>query len=201
MDGFQRRKEQKKKNIKTAAFQLFVRKGPKNVSVAEIAREARVSQVTIYNYFGSKDQLVRDVFYDYMDEKLRESEELVAGDHTFKEKVDRLFFSKNEASAKAERAFIDLDVQDPKILEMIRHFGETRSYPLFLRLIEQGKEEGYLEPDLPDQAVMMYISSFQHFLGDPSFFSEENAHLRESVARLYFYGLCGSPPSEKPEDS
>jgi len=201
MDGFQRRKVQKMKNIKNAAFELFMRSGPKNVGVAEIAKEAGVSQVTIYNYFGSKDQLLHEILYDYMDEKITESEKILAGDHTFKEKLDLLFFSKTEAAARAEKAFIDLDIQNPKIREMIRVFGEKRSYPLFLRLIEQGKKEGYLDPQLPDQAVLMYINSFQSFLDDPSFFSEENTQLRESVAQLYFYGLCGSPPSRKSKSS
>lgn len=194
MDGFQRRKEQKMKNIKAAAFQLFVEKGPKNVGVKEIAKEAEVSQVTIYNYFDSKDKLFQNVFYDYMDEKITESEKIIAGNQTFKEKIDQLFFDKNEAAAKAEKAFIDLDIQDPKLLEMIQCFGEQRSYPMLLRLIEQGKKEGYLDPNLPDKAVLMYLNSFRSFLEDPTFFSEENAILRESVAQLYFFGICGKAP-------
>jgi AcrR family transcriptional regulator len=195
MDGFQRRREKKMKNIKAAAFRLFVEKGPKDVGVTEIAKEAGVSQVTIYNYFGSKDSLYQQVFYDYMDEKLTESEKIVAGRHTFKEKIDQLFFDKNEAAARAEKAFIDLDVQDPKLLEMIQSFGENRTYPMLLRLIEQGKKEGYLDPNLPEKAVLMYINSFRSFLDDPTFFSKENKRLRESVAQLYFFGLCGKAPT------
>ena len=61
MDGFQRRREQKKESIRQAALELFNVHGIKKVSVNDIARRAGVSPVTIYNYYGSKQGLVHDV--------------------------------------------------------------------------------------------------------------------------------------------
>ena len=63
MDRFERRKEQKKSNIRQAALELFKTYGFKKVSISDIAHKAGVSPVTIYNHFGSKDELVRDVVY------------------------------------------------------------------------------------------------------------------------------------------
>ena len=60
MDGFERRKEQSKEDIRRAAEELFSRFGAEKVSVNDIARKAGVSQATIYNNFGSKDELVHD---------------------------------------------------------------------------------------------------------------------------------------------
>ena len=51
MDGFERRKEQKKESIRRAALELFQNYGFKKVSVNDIAERAGVSQVTIYNGF------------------------------------------------------------------------------------------------------------------------------------------------------
>ena len=48
MDGFERRKEQKKEDIRRAALALFQSYGFKKVSIDEIARKAGVSQVTIF---------------------------------------------------------------------------------------------------------------------------------------------------------
>ena len=53
MDGFNRRKEQKKESIRRAALELFKVYGFKKVSINDIASKAGVSQVTIYNHFGS----------------------------------------------------------------------------------------------------------------------------------------------------
>jgi len=61
MDGFDRRKEHKKESIVRAALELFQTYGFKKASINEIAHKAGVSQVTIYNHFGSKEGLVREV--------------------------------------------------------------------------------------------------------------------------------------------
>ena len=58
LNGFERVKE-KKRAIKEAAFVLFSERGFNEVKIEHIAKEANVSQVTIYNHFGSKDALFR----------------------------------------------------------------------------------------------------------------------------------------------
>src|SRR4030067_385446 len=60
MDGFERRRAQSKEDILRAAEELFSRFGADKVSINDIARKAGVSQATIYNNFGSKENLVRD---------------------------------------------------------------------------------------------------------------------------------------------
>ena len=57
LDGFTRRKEQSKEDIRRAAWELFSQFGVMKVSIADIARKAGVSQATIYNHFGSKEAL------------------------------------------------------------------------------------------------------------------------------------------------
>jgi len=53
-------KSKGKEDIRRAAEELFSRFGADKVSVNDIARKAGVSQATIYNNFGSKDELVHD---------------------------------------------------------------------------------------------------------------------------------------------
>ena len=59
MDGFARRKEQSKEDIRMAAWELFSQFGVDKVSMTDVARKAGVSQATIYNNFGSKEALAR----------------------------------------------------------------------------------------------------------------------------------------------
>ena len=58
MTGYERRKQQKRDQIIRSAIELFREHGIKKTTVQEIATAAAVSQVTIYNHFGDKHQLV-----------------------------------------------------------------------------------------------------------------------------------------------
>jgi AcrR family transcriptional regulator len=46
--------------IADAAARLFAERGYEHVSVSDVAREAEVSEQTVYNYFRTKEQLVID---------------------------------------------------------------------------------------------------------------------------------------------
>ncbi|HEV2141526.1 MAG TPA: helix-turn-helix domain-containing protein [Candidatus Dormibacteraeota bacterium] len=55
----QRKKQQTRQAIYEAARRLFAERGFDRVAVAEVAREANVSEVTVFNYFPTKE----DLFY------------------------------------------------------------------------------------------------------------------------------------------
>jgi AcrR family transcriptional regulator len=52
-----RKKEQTRRAIAEAARRLFVKRGFERVTVAEVAREADVSEGTVFNYFPTKEDL------------------------------------------------------------------------------------------------------------------------------------------------
>src|SRR6184192_4716897 len=58
----ERKKQQMRQLIFDAAQRLFREKGFERVSVAEVARAAEVSEVTVFNYFPTKE----DLFYGGM---------------------------------------------------------------------------------------------------------------------------------------
>ena len=66
LNGFERVKEKKKRAIKEAAFVLFSERGFNEVKIEHIIKEANVSQVTIYNHFGSKDALFRELIQEFI---------------------------------------------------------------------------------------------------------------------------------------
>ena len=56
----ERKKARTRQAIADAAARLFAERGYEQVAVSDVAREAEVSEQTVYNYFPTKDQLVTD---------------------------------------------------------------------------------------------------------------------------------------------
>jgi AcrR family transcriptional regulator len=54
----ERKKQQTRQAIAEAAFVLFAERGFDEVTVAEVARRAEVSEATVFNYFPTKEDLV-----------------------------------------------------------------------------------------------------------------------------------------------
>jgi AcrR family transcriptional regulator len=59
----ERKKEQRRQRIADTARRLFAERGFEGVTVAEVAREANVSEGTVFNYFPTKE----DLFYSGME--------------------------------------------------------------------------------------------------------------------------------------
>src|SRR2546421_12466657 len=67
----ERNKARTRRGIADAAARLFAERGYEQVAVSEVAREAEVSEQTVYNYFQTKEQLVIDLDQEIQDELCR----------------------------------------------------------------------------------------------------------------------------------
>src|SRR5215472_19309768 len=69
------KKLQTRRAIAATGMRLFVTRGFDHVTVGEIAREAGVSEKTVFNYFPSKE----DIFFDEVPERLEALTEAIRG--------------------------------------------------------------------------------------------------------------------------
>jgi AcrR family transcriptional regulator len=70
----ERKKARTRRVIADAAARLFADRGYERVAVSDVAREAEVSEQTVYNYFQTKEQLVTDLdqhFQEELDRRIR----------------------------------------------------------------------------------------------------------------------------------
>ncbi len=64
-------REEKRKLIKSAALELFANEGYYPTSISQIAKNAGISKGLIYNYFESKEELIKEIVFDGFDEVLK----------------------------------------------------------------------------------------------------------------------------------
>ncbi|MDD4569905.1 MAG: TetR/AcrR family transcriptional regulator [Tepidanaerobacteraceae bacterium] len=194
MNGFERRRERKSKCIRKVAFELFCTFGVRKTSIAKIAQKASVSQVTIYNYFGSKEGLLRECLAEYMDQKLQEYEKLMEEELPFPQIIEKIVFDKTETFKMMNREFIQaILLKNPTMQEIIEDFYEKKALPMMIKLIEKGRSEGYVNKNISMEAFLYYIKVFKEAAYGSEFLSDRSKQAQQDLASLFFYGLMGKP--------
>ena len=202
MNGFERRKEQKKDKIRRAALELFGIYGFKKVSVNDIANKAGVSPVTIYNHFRSKDDLVRDVVKMQFDDMLKKYREIIYGEGGFPEKLGAIVFDKSKIASQFQGELAQTLFQDePEMQQYVEAMWQGDAVVMTLDLLEQGRKEGYVNAQISQEILMMYLKVVSDgFTANPEL-TTEMARNPESVRELnqiLLYGMLGSKETLEP---
>lgn len=193
--GFERRTQRKRAAVLDAAEALFFAQGIAAVAVTDIARQAHVSPVTIYSYFGTKQTLAREVMKRYMDRAMDESEQVLTLDAPFHEKMTHLFAAQGRHSVQmSERFTQSLAWDDPETQALYQTYARERSIPFFRTLVEQGKAAGAIHEELSFEAIVAYIQLFQHLLSQPDYLKTDSDY-KADLAYLFFFGLLGKRPT------
>ena len=187
MNGFQKRREKKMEDIIESALELFSKNGLKAVSIADIAKKANVSQVSIYNFFESKENLAKKVLFKIMDKAMEHLEILVNDDSSFKEKFEKMVsVSLDTASSIDENLYQSEFLKDPIVQCFLEDYKQNKTVPLLMTLINQGKKEGHINSEISSESVLLYINSLNSVLQ-----SDISKKARIDLGKLFFYGLFG----------
>ncbi|OZU87449.1 TetR family transcriptional regulator [Virgibacillus indicus] len=191
MNGFERRKEQKKKSILEAALALFMEFGVQKVSVAEIAEKASVSQVTIYNYFESKDKLSDKVLKYYVDQVWAEQEAILISDLPFDEKIKQITFEKSHLTDQMSDNFFQDFMKDYTTGKgYVEELYTTKALPLMVNLFNEGREQGFIDPDISNEAILFYMQMFKEYMQREDV-AQYMLPITEDLTKIFFYGIVG----------
>lgn len=198
MNGFERRAQQIKNRIKETALKMLASCSPKQIRIADIAGEAGVSQVTIYNYFGSKEALIREVFRDYVQSAVDEFESVVRANVSLKEKIEYIVLQKkNNTHTLHPSVLAELVQEDPEIQELVRKNYEERSLPLMAELVGKAKANGEISEGISVETVILYLNMLYDSSArmlESTQNSEDLDKLVEEMVHVFFYGICGPKP-------
>ncbi|MFC1846596.1 TetR/AcrR family transcriptional regulator [Chloroflexota bacterium] len=193
MNGFEKRKERKKEDIRHAAIELFSKYGFGRVSVNDIAREAGVSHVTVYNHFGSKEKLVYDVIQTEIDRLMERSREIIRGDLPYMEKLEGIVFNKADLASHYNGEMMKEALRNsPQMYKYINDLWQNETNQLVIELVEEGKELGYINKEISQEAIAYYFEMIRA----GAFASSEmlskikiDAKLARDLNNLFLFGL------------
>ncbi|MCP3740419.1 TetR/AcrR family transcriptional regulator [Rossellomorea sp. BNER] len=200
MDGYQLRTEKKKEKIRNVAIELFLNFGIEKVSIAEIAKKASVSPVTIYNHFGTKDELVRKVITSFLQKEWENRLEITNREElSFHEKIEMMVFETESISGKTNPEFLNSLINgDPELQKMIEEMYH-QYLPSIVEFFEEGKKQGYMDPDISNETIMIYLNLLKNAMSGFQFYDdhEKNSKLAKDLSKFFFYGLLNKAPDRK----
>ncbi|SMD20887.1 TetR/AcrR family transcriptional regulator [Kibdelosporangium aridum] len=150
------------------ATKLFAKQGFDRTSVQEIVEAAGVTKGAMYHYFGSKDDLLHEIYGRVLREQTCRLEKFAASEAPAAERV-------RGAAADVVVTTIE-NLDDFKIFSQSMHHlspakqravrAERRKYhERFRSLVEEGQRAGDFRDDVPADLVVDYFFGSVHHLG------------------------------------
>jgi AcrR family transcriptional regulator len=187
LNGYERRTQQKKDLILQTSVEMFFKSGIANTSVADIASRAKVSKVTIFNYFESKENLVREAMTRYFNYYMDRMTEAMDSGEPFLKKLEMLFIMSKEIVSRMGKGIYSEEVWKDPLMQQIYGEYTLQSMPYMERFFKQGKNEGIIDPDVPTEALMAFTSMCAS-LSNPGT-HEVSIEYRLGVSKLFFFGI------------
>ena len=142
---------EKRDRILRAAVEIFSRKGFFNSKVSEIARAASVADGTIYLYFRNKDDLLISLFEEKMGEVVADVRRRIADGGNSLEKL-KIFIENHMDLLERESGLVEvLQVELRQSTKFLKDYTPVKFFEyleVISDILEEGKREGVLRPDL-----------------------------------------------------
>jgi AcrR family transcriptional regulator len=153
----EREKQQRRKEIITAAEKVFFAKGYGNSTMDDIAEAAELSKGTLYLYFNSKDDLHMAVARRAINQLRSHTSEAIEGGGTALEKLMKIGWACIEFSRTHPdqmKSIMSLEEVEPGGISLSTSDVQDMIYNestvgTVIQVVEQGVEEKLIRSDLP----------------------------------------------------
>jgi AcrR family transcriptional regulator len=162
------------RKILDEAYRLFLSRGYKNTTMDEIAHGLTMSKKTLYKYFPGKFELLSAAF-DLLKNRLSAKVDSVIADQQKPYALKLKSFLSTIANHLAPinpELLADLRIHAPDIWEEMQEYIRESAFLRFQKLIEEGKENGFIAPHVNKiMVVLIYASAIQYII-DPRFLEQ-----------------------------
>jgi AcrR family transcriptional regulator len=197
MKPSERRIERNKDRILRATLELFQVHGIKKTTTHDIARKAGVSPATVYNHFGSKEDLIRAAVKYFLTRTAADFSEILKGDLSFLEKMEQILSYKSDMLGQYQGELMQtLISEDPEVRHLVDSVYLTQMRQMIIDFYEDGKRQGYVNPELSTEIIMRYMLIVRSGMAAESVLSEDPEHnrqLMQELKPLFLYGIMGKP--------
>lgn len=195
MNQYQKTTEKKKQAIIQAALRLFKDKGFKQTSIKSIAEAAEVSPVSIYNYFGSKDNLVTLCVNDLFEEITQQAEDILKSNLAFNTKLDHaLDLCQEKMSQQISDYFQDKMVEDSVFSTLLTKAITAKKGDIYRAYIHLGKAEGLIAEDLSTELILNVMDALNS-VGNQLAHSDNLETDVKQIHQIFLYGILGKKKS------
>lgn len=194
MNGFEKRAFQIKAKIIQTTLEMLKTWDSNKIRIADIAKTANVSQVTIYNYFGNKEALLREVVKNNIEDSFKVFLENISGDKTFKEKIEQVILQERESSLSSLTPFLmQFFKEDRETAQFLEIEYNERILPAFFQLIEEGRRNGEISDKISNEGLFVFINFSMKYTNEfyDSIQQTGNMNLMNEMLHIFLYGICG----------
>jgi TetR/AcrR family transcriptional regulator len=162
---------EKRLEILGAAMNFFAQKGFERTTVDEIAGRANIGKGTVYLYFKNKEAIFRAI----IEQGLTDMEKIIFESTRQGDFIRQLhtFIYNNLKYIETNREFYRMFLKERLTFKLL---SDEQSYRLIMEkhqslfslmrhVIQQGIDQGYLRPGIPDDYVTAISGIINHFAG------------------------------------
>jgi len=183
-----------KERILVKAEEIFFQYGYTRVRMDEISEALGISKKTLYKYFDSKEQLLREIV-DRMKIRIKTNCHVICDDQEmdFIHKLKKLMNYIAKQSSKL-RGVLPEDLQKnlPDIWNGINEYRKQEAFTKFRELIEEGVRKGAFREDIDMQIiVLMYVNAISELVS-PDALSQlpyTGDQVFETIIKIMFEGI------------
>lgn len=188
MNKYEIRTANKKAAIMEATMILINEKGFTSTCIHQIALKAKVSPVSIYNYYGSKENLVLECVKNIILENYDSARKILQSDLPYEKKLEKaLSLCSSEINVKISEYFSTTTLSEKNFIKILSEGCRDIQRSLYLDFIEVGKKEKAIDASIPTETILKFIDCFSNIQISTTDLKNEMPNLH----KLLLHGILG----------
>ncbi len=177
-------REERKSQIKEVALEIIFEEGVQNTSISKIAKRAGISKGLLYNYYESKEEMIKEIIFEGMEQFMKifdPNNDGVLTDDEAKYFIDEMF-NILKSNIKYWKLYFYVLLQ-PKVMAIIQDKFLTITELFMKMLISYFAQKGSKNPMADTRMIVAILDGIcLHYILDPKQFPMD-----EIKTRLYTF--------------